>query len=237
MALLNLVADRVELALDILVNLVVVIDTDNGLVRGDFDNIKRVNLPELVLLGHRCTGHTGELLVQSEEVLESDGSEGFALVVNLNAFLSLDSLMQTLIIASAEHQTTGKFINDNNLVALSFFRRTNDIIDVALHDTVCADSLIDVVKKRDIFGVHKVLDSEILLRLSHAVWQEVAGFRLFVNEIIPVKLVVIFFLRVNLNDGIFGKSFSEFIGFLVQIGGVVTASRDDKRSSRLIDKD
>ena len=237
MALLNLIADSVKLTSDIFVNLVVVINTDNGLVCRNFDNVERVNLPELVLLGHRRTRHTGELLVQSKEILKSDSREGFALVVDFNAFLSLDSLMQTLIIAASEHQSAGKFIDDNNLVAAALFRGTNNVVDVALHNAVCADSLIDMVKKRDIFGVHKVLNAEIFLRFCNAVRKEVAGFRLFVDEVIAVELIVVFFLCINLDDCVFDKRFRKLVGFLVHIGGGIAVPRDDERRSRFVNED
>ena len=76
MALYDLIDDSCILALFCSIYLIVVVYTDNGLVCGNSDNIKLVDLLELVFLGHGSTCHTGELCVETEEVLEGDGSEG-----------------------------------------------------------------------------------------------------------------------------------------------------------------
>ena len=55
--------------------LIVMVDTDNRLVSRYSDNVELVYLLELVFLGHSGTGHTGELVIEAEEVLESDSCE------------------------------------------------------------------------------------------------------------------------------------------------------------------
>ena len=57
------------------VDLIVVVNTDNGLVCRDRDNVEFVDLLELVLFGHSRTCHTREFLVKTEEILESDSSK------------------------------------------------------------------------------------------------------------------------------------------------------------------
>ena len=52
-------------------------------------------------------------------------------------FLGLDSLVQTLAVAASFHQTTGKFVDDDNFAILS-----DDIILVALKQGTCLESLI-----------------------------------------------------------------------------------------------
>ena len=117
------------------------VDTLNGTVRGYLDNVQLVDLSELVLLGHGSTCHTGQLAVKTEEVLECDASKSLGLVSHLNAFLSLDSLMQTVVEAASHHKTAGKLVNDNYLAVL------DDIVDIVLHNAVCLQRLIDVVQE------------------------------------------------------------------------------------------
>ena len=81
-------------------------------VGGDFHHVQLVDFPEFLFFGHGGTGHTGQLFVQTEEVLEGDGGQGLAFVGNLHAFLGLDGLMEALVIAAAIHETAGEFVND-----------------------------------------------------------------------------------------------------------------------------
>ena len=56
MAFLHLIADRFELSANVFVYLILIVLADNGLVCGYLDNVKRINLTELVLLSHCSTG-------------------------------------------------------------------------------------------------------------------------------------------------------------------------------------
>ena len=74
-ALLYLLDNGIVLALFCLEDNIGVIYSCDRLVCRHLDNIKAVDLPELVLLGERSTGHTRQLLVKSEIVLEGDSSD------------------------------------------------------------------------------------------------------------------------------------------------------------------
>ena len=52
------------------VNLIVVVDTDNRLIGWNGDNVQLVDFLEFSFLSHSCTGHTGELIIKTEEILE-----------------------------------------------------------------------------------------------------------------------------------------------------------------------
>ena len=102
-AFLNARNDRVDLAALVLVYGIRVVLANDRLVGRDLDDIELIGVAELLLLGQRGTGHAGQLAVQAEVVLEGDGREGLALVLDLDALLRLDGLMQTLVVAAAEH--------------------------------------------------------------------------------------------------------------------------------------
>ena len=113
MALGDLLNDGVVLAVDGLVDAVGQVLAGAGLVGGDADDVQAVNFAEFVGLGGGCTGHAGQLFVHAEVVLEGDGGQRFALGGDLYALLGLDGLMQTLVVAAADHQTAGELVHDD----------------------------------------------------------------------------------------------------------------------------
>ena len=84
-------------------------------------------------------------------------------LVDLDALLGLDGLMQTLVIAAAVHEAAGEFVDDDDLAVL------DDVVDVALHDAAGLHGLIDVVRRCVAFsGVGQVFHAEELLGLGDA---------------------------------------------------------------------
>ena len=70
----------------------------------------------------------------------------------------LNSLMQPLVVAAAIHKPAGELVDNDNLAVLY------NIVNVVVHDAVRADGLINVMGKRDILRVGKVVDIKVLLR-------------------------------------------------------------------------
>ena len=234
MALDNIVYYCVELALLGLEDSIRQILTGNRLVCRNFNNVKLINLPELLFLGHSRTGHTGELFVKAEVVLECYCSERLALVCNLNAFLSLNSLMQTLVIASAVHKAACEFVNDNNLVVL------DNIVNIPLHNAVSLDSLIYVVLNCEVIRIGEVVNAEVLLSLFNAERSQRCRLSLFVNYIFNSVFLVVFVVILFAVD--FGKllalhSSCKSVCSLVQIGGLIALTGNNKRSSGFINED
>ena len=84
------------LALDVLENDVVSVISYHGLVGGNLHYVKAVYLAELVFLGHSRTGHTRQLSIHTEVVLESDGRQGSVFLLNVHSFLCFNCLMETV---------------------------------------------------------------------------------------------------------------------------------------------
>ena len=103
MAFLNLAHCRFIFSQTRFIDYVRSIHTNHGLIGRNNYNGQVVNLHKLLLLGLSSTGHTGQLFVHTEVVLEGDGSQCLALALYLHAFFSLDSLMQTFGEATAKH--------------------------------------------------------------------------------------------------------------------------------------
>ena len=100
-ALLDVARDGGELAflrLEDEILLVLARDVD---VRRDLDDVQVVDLDELLLLRLRRTGHAGELVVEAEVVLQRDRRERLVLLLDADALLRLDRLVQALAPAAA----------------------------------------------------------------------------------------------------------------------------------------
>ena len=224
--------DGVEFALFGLVDDVRAVLADHRLVRRDLDDVELVDLAEFGLLGHRGAGHAGELVVQAEEVLEGDRRERLALARDLHVFLRLDRLVQALVVAAAVHEAAGEFVDDDDLAV------AHDVVDVALHDAVGLDRLVDVVLDRDVVRVGQVVDVEVLLGLFHAALRERAGLLLLVDDVVVVlveRVVVLFF--VGLGDAHRAQRLGEAVGHAVQLRRLLALAGDDERGAGLVDED
>ena len=120
-----------------LINAVVHIFTGNGTVGRDYHYIQFVDIPELSCFRFRSTGHTRELVVHTEVILQRNGSECLRSSFHFHVFLSFDSLVQTVGVATAFHDTSGLLVYDLHLsVQYNVF-----IID--LEHGVCLQQLVD----------------------------------------------------------------------------------------------
>ncbi len=90
--------------------------------------------------------------------------------------------MQTVGVAASKHQSSGKFIDDNNLIV------TDNIIHITLHNAMCTDCLIDMMLQRGIFRIGQIIHMEICLCLFLSVRAEHSGVRLFVHNIVRTQL-------------------------------------------------
>ena len=135
--------------------------------------------------------------------------------------------MQTVIETSAYHDTARELVNDKDLAVL------NNVVDVLSHRTVSLDSLIDMMQKRHILGIHKVDDVERLLRLLYTALCKRSRPCLLVDDVVSAERIVIGFV-VHLNDSYGFECLSESVCERIQLSRLVALTRDDERSSRLV---
>ena len=147
LALQHLLHDRVVFLARRAVDLVVGVVAADRLVGRDLDDLEPVDVAEFLRLGHRRAGHAGELRIEPEIVLEGDRGERLVLVLDGDAFLGLERLVQPLRIAPAFHHAAGELVDDDDLVVL------DDVVGVAGEQLVRAQRLVDVVDQRDIVDV------------------------------------------------------------------------------------
>ena len=127
----------------------------------DRDDLEVVDLVELLRLGHRRTGHAGQLVVQAEVVLERDRGQRHALALDAQALLGLDRLVEALAPAAAGHLAAGELVDDDDLAVL------DDVVAVALVEGVRAQRLLEVAGEPRV-GVVQVVDAEEALDLVDA---------------------------------------------------------------------
>ena len=85
---------------------------------GNLHYIKHVYLMELLSFGKRGAGHSSQLVIHLEVVLDSNSGKGTAFLLDLDMLPGFDCLVQAFGVAAAPHQTPSEFINDYNLTVL-----------------------------------------------------------------------------------------------------------------------
>ena len=217
------------------VNSIVKIFTLYYTVGRDLYNVHAVDITELFFLGKRCTCHTAFFVIFVEEVLESDGCKSFALSFNLNMLFRLDRLMKTIGITAAWHDTSGKLINNKDLVI--FY----NVILIFVHQVVCTKCKDDVVLDLQVLRICQVLDIKEFLNLLDTLLSKVDDLIFFIyNE---VTCLDNFFTHDSCHLGHLMAGFTTLqllckdIAHFVKLGGLTALSGNDKRSTRLIDQD
>ena len=122
---------------------VVVVDADARTVRRDGDDGQAVDVVELGSLGLGGAGHARELLVHAEVVLDRDRRVGLVLLLERDAFLGFDGLVEAVGPAATFHDAAGVFVDDLHLALM------DDVLLVLFVQRVGLEQLADGV---DIFG-------------------------------------------------------------------------------------
>ena len=108
-----------------------------------------IDFLELVGLGVGRAGHAPQLAVQTEVILEGDGSHGLVFSLNGYALFGLDRLVQAIAPAAACHETAREFVDDDNLALL------HHIVLIAVIDVVGPQGSGEMVHERNVGGVIK----------------------------------------------------------------------------------
>ena len=227
----NLLNNCMVLARVIFIHHVRVIQTNHRLIGGNFDNIQTVNCLEFLCLCGSSARHTGQLVIKAEVILEGNGGKGLVLFLNIHMLLRLDRLVKALRIPSAQHQTTGKFIHDDDLAVF------HDIIDIAFHDTVSLQRLIDMVAEGSVFDIRQILQPEGLLRFRDAAGGQCGGFRFFIHHIVGIQIFLFFFLLVYGSIDNLLQPVDKLVRQPVKICALVTLPGNNKRCTRFINQD
>jgi len=190
---------RIELtALGAVYNVIIVYAPER-LIGGDFHNVQPVYGLELRFLGLGRSGHAGKLMVHPEIILERDGGKGFILAFNLNVFLGLQCLMQSVAVTPAHHKAAGEFINYKHLTVL------HNVVLIPREKGMRLEGLNYMVVYFGIRGVRYIVYAEECLRLALALLGKRDRARLYVAHIVSA-----FLLRFAHHNVCLGKLFYVF---------------------------
>ena len=129
-------------------NQIVPVVADDGTVGGDHEDVELVDLVELGLLGLRRSGHSGQLIVHPEVVLDGDRGERLRLTLDLHSFLGLHRLVESVAPAPARHLAAGELVDDHDLTTPA-----DDVLLVFLEQGVRLEELMDDVDFLALGGV------------------------------------------------------------------------------------
>src|SRR5512139_1335947 len=112
------------------------------------------------------TSDSGELVVHPEVVLEGHGGQGLVLLGPLDSLLGLQSLVETVAVATTREEPAGEFVNDEDLPVLDY------IIHVFTEQRKGLEELIDHVVAGElhlVFSAEMLLLSCLLLRVQRGI--------------------------------------------------------------------
>ena len=231
-ALLNVVGNGVVLGLNGTVHQVLVVNTLNGFVGGDDLDGQLVDLAELGVLGECRTGHTGELVIQAEVVLQGDGGQRLVLLAHEHALFGLDGLMQALGVAAAFHDATGELVDDLDLAV------GDHVLLVAMEHVLSLQRLLQVVDQLARKVGIDVLDAQAALDLLKTALGGGDGVLGLVHDIVARGLHVLGSSEHVVRHVLATlKATHGTREVLVGTGGLGTSARDDQRGASLINQD
>ena len=225
-------SDGGELRVGRLEDVVVLVETRDGTVRRDLDDVEVVDLDELLLLRLRGAGHARELLVEAEVVLERDRRERDVLLADARALLRLDRLVQTLAPATALHDPARELVDDLDLALL------HDVVDVAPVQRLRLERLHEVVDQAHVAWVVEVVDADRALDLLDRRLRRRDRLELLVVEVVGTReLRLVEALRRLPRRGCALEVLHDARELIVGRGRRLRLAGDDERRARLVDED
>ena len=170
------------------------INSSNRSVRRNNYNVHSIDFTELCLLCKSCTSHTSLLVILVEEVLECNSCKSLILSINLNAFLCLQCLMETIAESTSRHYTASKLINNQDLII--FY----NIVLISMHQSMCTNSLKHAVIFVDMLWICKISYIQIILYLLNALFSKYNEVILLIYKIISILLNLLTHNSLSLCD-------------------------------------
>ena len=151
------------------VNQVFAVFPDDRLIGGNHHHIELIYVPKLACFRFGRTGHTGQLAIHPEIVLQGYGGISLGGGFHFNVFLGFNGLMQPVGIAPALHDTAGLLVNNLDLVV------DNHILHVLLEEGVGFKELMHRVQT---FGLNSKIADEVLFAFHELLFTQSAFLQL-----------------------------------------------------------
>ncbi len=191
-----------------------------------------VDLDELLLLGLGGAGHAGELLVETEVVLQRDRGERLVLLLDPDTLLRLDRLVEAVAPAAALHDPARELVDDLDLAVLE------DVVHVALVERLRLQRLDQVIDELNVARVVEVLDLERALDLLDRGLGRRDGLVLLVVQVVGAGELGLVLALLALAGRGRGVELLHDPGEVVVGGrGALRLAGDDQRCPRLVDQD
>ena len=160
-----------------------ILDPQQRPVGGDNSDFEPVDLVELGCFGFRRPGHSGQLLVHAEVVLESNSRERLIFPLDFDVLLGFHGLVQPIRPATARHEAAGELIDDDD------FPIFHHVFHVAPIKGMRFDGGFDVVLQIPVLGIGNVTDAEQALDFFPTFVGNGDGTMFFVNDKIAGELL------------------------------------------------
>ena len=192
-----------------------IILTHHRIVRRDKRDLQSVDLLKFSRFSICSTGHSTELLVHAEIVLEGNGCQRLILASDRNSLFCFNSLMKPVRPSTPRHKSSGKLVDDNNLSTL------NNVVHITLKRGVGSQRLLHVVHELDVTWIEEILNVKKLLYSLNADVRERWLLRLQINFEIFVAL----------------QTWNDLVDDEVFIGRLLGRAGNDERRTSFIDQD
>ena len=156
--LFHVVDYRIELHAAGFVHQVFFVFADNRAVGGNHHHVQLVDIPQFLGFGFCRTGHTCQLVVHAEIILQGYRGIGLGGGFHLYVFFGFDGLVKSVAVTASFQDTTGLLIHNLHLVVL------DDVIDVAFENRIRLEQLahgVDAVALRSVFAHQVVFPVEL----------------------------------------------------------------------------
>ena len=165
--LLDFRNDRVPLFRLLAVDAIFIVLANDRAVGWDRDDFQLVDFAEFLGFGLGGAGHARQGLVQLEEILQRDGCQGLRLLLDGDALLGFDRLVQAVAPLAADHFAAGKLVDDDDF---QFAPRAalDDVIFVLLVDHMGAHRLFHQMRPLHVVADVEAADAGKILRLGDA---------------------------------------------------------------------
>ena len=210
----NTVCDSLELGSFRTKDFIFTVNSGNRTVGRNFHYVHVVDITEFIFFGLGCTGHTCQLVIHSEVILQGNGSQGLGFGTYEYAFLGFDGLVEAVAVTASVHETSGKFVNNDDFAVF------HDVIHVALHSVSCLQCFLDVMVDFHVFRITQVIDREVSFRLVNTFFRQCHTFVFFFNG-------EVFFIT---------QALYETVCNLIQVCRLVPSAGNNQRRSGFVDQ-
>ena len=150
-------------------------------VRRNGDDADLVRVHELRRLGLGGARHAGELVVETEVVLQGDRGHRLVLGLDLHTLLGLDGLVDTLVVAATGEHTTGVLVHDLHLAT------GHDVVLVVAEQLLGLDGVVQEPDQRRVLRLVEVLDPQPVLDLLDPGLEHAHGAFLLVHLVVGLR--------------------------------------------------